>query len=94
LYQGEKRVDRLVSVIGKAPSETSMEEFALKLRGERKRVMEELRLFREGLGGKVKGRKSVKPRKGLTKKEKELREALAAEGISLDDFLEGMKDGD
>ena len=85
-------MNRLVSVIGKAPSEMSVEEFALKLRGERARVVEELRAFREGLGGASK--KKGKARKGLTKKEKELREALAAEGISLDDLLEVMEGED
>lgn len=44
-----RKIDRLVSVIGPAPSEQTFEDWLIRLGKERERVSKELSLFRAGL---------------------------------------------
>jgi len=76
-------MNRLVSVIGPAPSEVSLETFKEKLSGERNRVRESLEGFRSQRFSSKGGKKPEKA-KGIAA-------ILKVSGLSQNDFLKGLK---
>jgi len=92
-------MDRLVSVVGPAPSGLLWEEWLERLRGERGRVQGELMAFREGrlMGWKGKRRKvkastKVKKKTKVEEAERKARRKLLAEiGLTEEEYQEMMK---
>ncbi len=84
-------MDRLVSVIGPAPSERSLESWLEGLGAERERVSKELALFRAGLLTRGK-RKAPSVKKAKVKKESVERKAflyqLSLLGMSEEEYNE------
>jgi len=84
-------MNRLPSVIGPAPSELSIEDFIVKLRAERQRVVQALHDFKIGYSKKPKTKKKAK-----SKIDPELKAMMEEYGMSMDDVIEfakGLKRG-
>ena len=82
-------MEKLSKVIGPSPSELPFSDLLTKIRERRARVTESMAEFRAGFSPK-KRKAQAKPKKGA--KIKDLQRIVDSLGITMDEFLERMKE--